>query len=757
MAGSTRSGRSTAPPRRDSGLKRAAAQGLEGRRHDAIGLLLILLALLTALGIVADLTGPFGRAVRDSVGSLVGVFRFLIPVVLAWAAVLLLRRSEIDPGFRIAFGLTFASAGFVALAHLTGGPDGVNAPVAGLRDGGGVLGAVLAEPVKLVLATPGAWLVFGVLLLFGLLVTFDLPLPRAIGLAATGLKKVGLGAMWLTDRMMTLGEGPLPDATPTPVPVPPEPDAAPDVATAPVPPSEPALPAVARPSRRAGTAEQLALDLESGLVRGTWKLPPPTALARSGVQQVDERAVQAGAHTLERALGSHGVDTRVVGMTVGPTVSRYELELGPGVKVARVTTLHRDIAYAMAAADVRILAPIPGRQAIGVEVPNQDRHVVTLGDILTSQEAERADHPLEVAIGQDIAGRSVLVNLAKLPHLLIAGATGSGKSSCINSILTSLLMRSTPDQVRLILVDPKRVELTQYDRLPHLLTGVVTDPKKAANALSWAVKEMERRYQLLAHCGFRDIIGYNAAFDEGRLAAEPGSPEVYERLPYIVVVVDELNDLMMVAARDVEESIVRLAQMARAVGLHLVIATQRPSVNVITGVIKANVPARFAFAVSSLADSRVILDQPGAERLVGQGDMLMVTASSNIAQRLQGCWVDETEIRSVVAAWRRQAPETRYIEDVQGSGDLVLPGMPGGSTGDESDDDLLWQAMQIVVESQLGSTSMLQRRLKVGFARAGRLMDLLEQRGVVGPSLGSKARDVLMTHEELQALTATPM
>ena len=759
-AGSARSGRSTTPPRRDSGLKRAAAQGLEGRRHDAIGLLLILLALLTALGIVADLTGPFGRAVRDSVGSLVGVFRFLIPVVLAWAAVLLLRRSEIDPGFRIAFGLTFASAGFVALAHLAGGPDGVNAPVAGLRDGGGVFGAVLAEPVKLVLATPGAWLVFGVLLLFGLLVTFDLPLPRAIGLAAAGLKKIGLGAMWLTDRMMTLGEGPLPDRRRrSRTPVPPEPDAArPTIATAPGPAGRAGAPGRG-PSRAGGPGPPSSSRSTSspGLVRGTWKLPPPTALARSGVQQVDERAVQAGAHTLERALGSHGVDTRVVGMTVGPTVSRYELELGPGVKVARVTTLHRDIAYAMAAADVRILAPIPGRQAIGVEVPNQDRHVVTLGDILTSQEAERADHPLEVAIGQDIAGRSVLINLAKLPHLLIAGATGSGKSSCINSLLTSLLMRSTPDQVRLILVDPKRVELTQYDRLPHLLTGVVTDPKKAANALSWAVKEMERRYQLLAHCGFRDIIGYNAAFDEGRLAAEPGSPEVYERLPYIVVVVDELNDLMMVAARDVEESIVRLAQMARAVGLHLVIATQRPSVNVITGVIKANVPARFAFAVSSLADSRVILDQPGAERLVGQGDMLMVTASSNVAQRLQGCWVDETEIRSVVAAWRRQAPETRYIEDVQGSGDLVLPGMPGGSTGDESDDDLLWQAMQIVVESQLGSTSMLQRRLKVGFARAGRLMDLLEQRGVVGPSLGSKARDVLMTHEELQALTATPM
>jgi S-DNA-T family DNA segregation ATPase FtsK/SpoIIIE len=358
-------------------------------------------------------------------------------------------------------------------------------------------------------------------------------------------------------------------------------------------------------------------------------------------------------------------------------------------------------------------------------------------------------------MGRDIAGRPVLANLATMPHILIAGATGAGKSSCINSILTSLLVRATPDQVRLILVDPKRVELGQYNGLPHLLTQVVTNPKKAANALSWAVHEMERRYDLLAEVGVRDITGYNDAFDRGDLVrqAELGQREEdvreYARLPFILIVIDELNDLMMVAKRDVEESIVRIAQMARAVGIHLVIATQRPSVDVITGVIKANVPSRLAFAVSSLADSRVILDQPGAERLIGKGDMLLLTASSSVARRIQGSWVDEDEVRKVVAHWRRQS-EPRYVEGVEGSEDG--PGGAAGAFGADSDDDddMLEAAMDLIVRSQLGSTSMLQRKLRVGFARAGRIMDLLEQRGVVGPSEGSKARAVLMTVEELE-------
>ena len=431
--------------------------------------------------------------------------------------------------------------------------------------------------------------------------------------------------------------------------------------------------------------------------------------------------------------------------TVGPSVTRYELELGPGVTVQKVTALHRDIAYALAAAEVQILAPIPGRSAIGVEVPNRQRQTVTLGDVLASPEATAAR--LEVAAGRDVAGRPVLVNLGEMPHLLIAGATGSGKSSCINSMLTSVLMRATPDQVRMILVDPKRVELGAYAGLPHLLTAVVTNPKKAANALRWAVQEMERRYDLLAELGCatspattRRGTGASCAPDE---FSGTGGGESYERLPFILVVVDELNDLMMVAARDVEESICRIAQMARVVGIHLVLATQRPSVDVITGLIKANIPSRLAFAVSSLADSRVVLDQPGAERLIGKGDMLLLTASSSLARRLQGPWVDEEDIRKVVGHWRRQAAPS-YVDGVEGARRERRR-----RRGGDDDDELLEAAMELVVRSQLGSTSMLQRKLRVGFARAGRLMDLLEQRGVVGPSEGSKARAVLMTVEEL--------
>ncbi len=509
------------------------------------------------------------------------------------------------------------------------------------------------------------------------------------------------------------------------------------------------------------SVEQLSIDLPPGTIPSVWKLPALNLLETIEAAAVDKAAVEARGRELERALAAHGVDTKLVGMVVGPTVTRYELELGAGVKVARVTSLNRDIAYAMASADVRILAPIPGRQAIGVEVPNEKREVVALGDLLASNEAKKATHPMEAAIGRDINGKSVLINLAKMPHILIAGATGAGKSSCINSLITSILVRATPDQVRLILIDPKRVELGQYNKLPHLLTQVVTNPKKAANALSWAVKEMERRYDLLSEVGVRDIDGYNDAFDRGDFVPDPDEDlelaTSYERLPYILLVVDELNDLMMVAARDVEESICRIAQMARAVGIHLVVATQRPSVNVITGVIKANIPARLAFSVSSIADSRVILDQAGAERLVGKGDMLLLDQTSSIAQRLQGAWVSEKEVRLIAAHWRRQAPELALDDDgVQGSGDEGEPGTGmssggSGSGGGDDDDDLLVQAMELIVRSQLGSTSMLQRKLRVGFARAGRIMDLLEQRGVVGPGEGSKARSVMMTVEEFEA------
>ncbi|MEM8619086.1 MAG: DNA translocase FtsK [Actinomycetota bacterium] len=517
-------------------------------------------------------------------------------------------------------------------------------------------------------------------------------------------------------------------------------------------------------------------------------LPPITFLDRPGEQAIDRGAVEARGEALQQSLASHSVETNLVGMTIGPTVTRYELELGAGVKVARVTSLQKDIAYAMAATDVRILAPIPGRSAIGVEVPNHTRQLVALGDLLASPEARSAAKPLDVAVGKDIAGQAVFLDLASTPHLLIAGATGAGKSSGINCIITSLLMRTTPDEVRLILIDPKQVEMGQYQRLPHLLTQPVTNPKKAANALGWAVKEMERRYDILSEVGYRDVVGYNAAVANGKIPPPVGvQPEdtPYEHLPYIVVVVDELNDLMMVAARDVEESITRIAQKARAVGIHLIVATQRPSVNVITGVIKANVPARMAFAVSSLTDSRVILDQPGAEKLVGKGDMLLLPGNSSVASRIQGSFVSEDEVRQVVEHWRAQAPEPVVSTAIEEGGDgggtegpaaapALTPPVGGAaaspppsapldldvtadahafSAGEEDEDTaMMRQAMELVVRSQLGSTSMLQRKLKVGFARAGRIMDLLEQRGVVGPSEGSKARAVLMTVEEFELL-----
>ena len=719
------------------------------------------------------MAGPVGRGLALGIGTVVGVFRYAVPAVFGWWAISLMAGDRTDLGWRVGFGSGVLFAVGTGFAHLIWGPDRFSAPAAELTRGGGIVGAAIAEGLETFLAVPGTWVVLILIGLFGLLVLFDLPLTLVAEVVGDGLRRIG---DTLAGFVENFGHGPEAEAEDEEGAAEPEIDLTvgdegavvvageeaggdesgegPDTPE----PEAPARPRVKVPEGPVAAGEQLAIDLDAGRIRGPWQLPPMGLLQRSGAQTVDERLVHSGGRALEQALANHGVETKVIGMTVGPTVTRYELELGPGVKVARVTSLNRDIAYAMASSDVRILAPIPGRSAIGVEVPNSQRHLVALGDILTSANASEAEHPLEVALGQDISGRPVMVNIATMPHVLIAGATGAGKSSCINAIITSLLMRATPDQVRMILVDPKRVELNQYDRLPHLLTQVVTNPKKAANALAWAVKEMERRYDLLSRVGVRDITGYNEAFDRGELEAAPGEDITYTRMPFIVIVVDELSDLMMVAARDVEESITRLAQMARAVGIHLIIATQRPSVNVITGVIKANIPSRMAFAVTSQTDSRVILDQPGADRLIGQGDMLLLPANSSVPQRIQGCWVTEAEVSKIVAAWRRQAPQVSYVEGVEGEDkESAASALPGGTTGDEGDDDLLLKAMRLVVENQIGSTSMLQRKLKVGFARAGRLMDLLEQRGVVGPSVGSKARDVLMTPEELAAAVPAPV
>jgi S-DNA-T family DNA segregation ATPase FtsK/SpoIIIE len=756
---------------------------LDPHRDDLIGLLVVVAGVLLGLAVYLRVAGPVGSGIDTGLGALVGVGRYVLPVALLACGVALLLDGRSENRLRLALGVGLTTVALLGLLHLAKGPQEVAASPSEVEGAGGWLGAVVGEPARQLIAPAGAVVVLVAVLLAGVLVATRSSLRRIATSMGRGVS-TGAGPAFRKAKkavvdMSTLSstKGAVVDADGAEVAGGP---ALYDFAR-----EEPTSPTGSRKRRRglpppepgtlvSGGSEQLEIALGPGAQKGRWKLPPATFLTRTNALEVDRGEVHARGRVLEQSLASHGVETRLVGMTVGPTVTRYELELGAGVKVARVTTLQRDIAYAMAATDVRILAPIPGRSAIGIEVPNHTRQLVSLGDILASTDARQATHPLDVAIGKDIAGRAVFLNLATTPHLLIAGATGAGKSSGLNCIITSLLMRTTPDQVRLILVDPKQVEMGQYNRLPHLLTQPVTNPKKAANALGWAVKEMERRYDLLFEFGFRDITGYNAAYDRGELGPSPGAAGLpslgvrplgageddgsdgearttVERLPYIVVVVDELNDLMMVAARDVEESITRIAQKARAVGIHLIVATQRPSVNVITGVIKANIPARVSFAVSSLTDSRVILDQPGAEKLVGKGDMLLLPGNSSVSQRIQGSFVSEEEVRKVVAHWRRQAPDVLYVAGVEGDEHQGGGGF-GDPSGDDEDEVLLRQAMDLVVRSQLGSTSMLQRKLKVGFARAGRLMDLLEQRGVVGPSEGSKARAVLMTVEELDLL-----
>ena len=793
---------------------------LADHAEDVWALALATLGILLGLAVFADALGPAGHGVRQGLGAALGVGRFLVPPgLLAGGVLLVAGRPRYEPA-RAVLGLVLALASVGGMADLAGGAPHLGSSTARLSGAGGWLGVVSGGPLRGTLGDWGAAVVLVAVLALATVLFTGASVRVVVG--ALGRASLSVRDRFREARLEAEVEAEADEA-----------DDAEDEydedesadggeedgknALEGVTEVEPAGVASAHASGEsvaedaghaqaegdpggaevpdrslrlvaaAGAADQLALDLG----QGEWRLPPLKMLSRSRQQELDRGELVAAGHALVEALAAHGVQTRLLGHTVGPTVTRFELELGAGVKVARVTSLSRDIAYAMASPDVRILAPIPGRSAIGVEVPNRRRQLVTLGDVLVTEEARAARHPLEVGLGRDIAGRPVMVNLADMPHILISGATGAGKSSCINSLLTSLLMRSTPEQVRLILVDPKRVELGQYNGLPHLLTQVVVDPKKAANALNWAVTEMERRYDLLAEAGMRDIAGYNEAIEAGALddaafedevdegdeaedapvgeevpdeASGPGTAQrhveelrermqgeaatVRHRLPYVLVVVDELNDLMMVAARDVEESVCRIAQMARAVGIHLVLATQRPSVDVITGVIKANIPSRLAFSVSSLADSRVILDQPGAERLIGKGDMLLLTASSSVPRRIQGPWVTEAEVRNVVAHWRRQR-QPQYVEGVAGP-DV---GAGGAGTMDDEDDDLLPAAMELVVRSQLGSTSMLQRKLRVGFSRAGRLMDLLERRGVVGPSEGSKARAVLMTPEELEELS----
>ncbi len=753
------------------GSASAAPSVWERHTRDLWIVLLVVIGAFCALA-EAGALGPVGRGISKAFAVSLGVGRFALPIMLlVLGAALIAGKVEVERP-RAVWGIALGLVSICGIGDVAGGrPELQHATTKQFAHAGGWLGALVGGGLDKAIGIAGALVVLLALLVVAIMIGTGIGLRALYGGTATFLRAFG---SWLV-RWWSSRERPEPGDQDEPYDEP-EPKRAravpePDDFVAPVEHEDEYEDEGEYEEEDEEEDEEDVEEYELPEIESHWELPSPSLLVRTKDVKQDRAAIEDLGGELVEALAAHGVDTMLVGFTVGPTVTRYELELGPGVKVSSVTSLHKDIAYAMASPDVRILAPIPGRSAIGVEVPNRQRTLVALGDLLASEEAANSNHPLDVPIGRDISGKTQIANLGEMPHVLISGATGAGKSSLINSIVTALVMRATPDRLRLMLVDPKRVEMGQYNDLPHLLAPVVVDPKKAAGMLAWAVKEMERRYDILAESGARDITSYQQMIARGELEPETTDDErvaeIFERttglesdverpsgpedLPYIVIVVDELNDLMMVAARDVEESVVRIAQMARAVGIHLVLATQRPSVDVITGVIKANIPSRIAFAVSSLADSRVILDQAGAERLIGKGDMLLVTASSNVARRHQAPWVSESEVARVVEAWRAQGGRRENVIALDvpaGRG-----GSGGGGSGDD-DDEILAQARELIIRTQSGSTSMLQRKLRVGFARAGRIMDQLEQEGVVAAGDGSKARKVLVTPEEYDEQTS---
>lgn len=760
----------------------SGAKGLDpDHRRDGLGLSLLAVAFILTSGVWWQVDGWLGSLVATIVTGAMGAFDVVLPLMVGFLALRVLRHPEqgADTG-RISIGGTAVVFSTLALWHVAKGVPTPSGPINDMNDAGGLLGYGLSAPV---VAAGSAWLavaLYSLLLFFGLLIVTKTPLRRVPERFATlfgGIKsRLPERTPRETDSSLDEYEGDEPfervatvetkfvevedddvedEVTVDPVDL---------EATTEIPvitqrvtntnivnhDSDTAVLDLVRrnpPPLTLPTGPVEQLSLSDAL---PYNLPEPTLLSPGAAPKTNSKASDAVTASLMGVFDEFQVDARVTGYMRGPTVTRYEVELGPGVKVERITALAKNISYAVANSDVRILSPIPGKSAVGIEIPNSDRELVSLGDVLRSSVATNDHHMLTAGIGKDVEGGFVVANLAKMPHLLVAGATGAGKSSCINSIITSVLMRSTPEEVRMVLVDPKRVELAIYEGVPHLITPIITNPKKAAEALKWVVKEMDDRYNDLAAFGFRHIDDFNKAVKAGKVALPPDSKRVLKPYPYLLVIVDELADLMMVAPRDVEDSIVRITQLARAAGIHLVLATQRPSVDVVTGLIKANVPSRFAFATSSVTDSRVILDQPGADKLVGQGDGLFLPMGASKPMRVQGAFVSEAEIRKVVSHCKAQA-EPEYREDV------TAPAAGRKEVDDDIGDDLdvLMQAIELVVGSQFGSTSMLQRKLRVGFAKAGRLMDLMESRGIVGPSEGAKAREVLVPIDELDNVLAS--
>jgi S-DNA-T family DNA segregation ATPase FtsK/SpoIIIE len=765
------------------GTARRIGQGARGldpaHRRDGIAFALLALAVVVAAREWWGLSGAAGNAIHGAVAGTFGVVGLVVPLLLLAAAVRLMRHPDrVQANGRMGIGLTAMILSACGLVHLDADLPSPSDGFEPVQAAGGVVGYLVATPLETLVTVWATVPILVLLGLFGLLVLTGTPVNQVVPRLRAAARRLG-GRR--EDEAPAEAESPARGRRRTaPASADDEEDEAPrrprlgrrraepeadewadepETEVVAVTPAD-AVPttALAAGEGEAGTTRTLAPPPETTppprgeqpMLEGdvVYVLPSEDLLAKGLPHKVRSSANDRVVEALTNVLDEFEIDAQVTGFTRGPTVTRYEVELGPGVKVERVTALSRNIAYAVASADVRILSPIPGKSAIGIEIPNTDRETVALGDVLRSSAARRSEHPLLMGVGKDVEGGYVVANLARMPHLLVAGATGAGKSSFINSMIVSILMRATPDEVRMILVDPKRVELTAYEGIPHLITPIITNPKKAAEALEWVVHEMEQRYDDLATFGYKHIDAFNADVRSGKVKPLPGSERKIAPYPYLLVIVDELADLMMVAPRDVEASIQRITQLARAAGIHLVLATQRPSVDVVTGVIKANVPSRMAFATSSLTDSRVVLDQPGAEKLIGQGDALFLPMGAAKPMRVQGAWVTEAEIHAVVAHVKTQlkpmyrtdvtAPATRKQVDEEIGDDL----------------DLLLQAAELVISTQFGSTSMLQRKLRVGFAKAGRLMDLLESREIVGPSEGSKAREVLVPPDDLAATLA---